>query len=187
MKKYNLFYFLTILIILSFFNQAFASLTETRTKKKTQACQNKLNLKGEVINYGINLVTVASEIKEPNTASGILVELKSRDRFQKTSSVKMDDGVEMIVFYKIKNLPVNQTLNGFRTVTRHPPMKSPTGKIWESHESSFSVVSTDGSFQLEDSFVFFDKFPFEKVSGRWTFQVYYGKCLLAEQSFITTF
>lgn len=157
------------------------------TKEKNKSCVNPWNLKAKVVESGIKLVDVLGEEKSPHTASGVVVNIQDVKIISNSNRVEMKDGYMPYAIFEVSNLPSNLTdVSGFKTKTVHPTMRSKKG-VFNSHNADTSIMKASGATiaYIEDSFVFQDKFPFEKLVGNWSFQLYYKECFLAEYRFTT--
>ncbi|HNI88949.1 MAG TPA: hypothetical protein PKX55_12365, partial [Leptospiraceae bacterium] len=155
--------------------------------QKKKSCVNPWNLKAKIVESGVKLVEVMSEESSKYTASGVLVNIQEIKILSKSNRVEMKDGYMPYVVFEVSNLPIHLTqIDGFIIKTVHPTMRSKKG-VFNSHNADTTITKESGATiaYLEDSFVFQDKFAFEKLPGNWSFQLYYKECLLAEYKFTT--
>jgi hypothetical protein len=175
MKKFNLILFIILL-------------TFPITSAGDQLSGTCEGINATILWYGLAKRELKEEkVDEIKVASDATWTLKNIRLIEKTERIPIKDGSIMYLSAEIQNLPIGETLKGFRWVKKFPPsgMTLPkTGKTFYSGEGSFSIESKKSIKKISAFWTFKDKYAFEMVPGKWIYQLWYKDCLLIEKNFI---
>jgi Domain of unknown function (DUF3859) len=141
------------------------------------------DLKCIVTESGEYVAATAEEVRTPGTSSGTSrrIDLNSVKFTTRSQEVVAKAGVRFGLRFTVSGLPGNTRIT-FRKVVTHPEMHKPDGTTSKGYvvdqnytTSAEGVVTGVEGYGLD--------LPYELVTGKWRFEIWYGDHKLAEEEY----
>lgn len=143
----------------------------------TLFCQGVIDIKGAKVTE-VGIFEAWTITAKTNSAGTKLEGLDEFKLLKSTTNVPARIGIRFGFRYEISGFPTNAPIT-LTMVGKHPPIKNPTtGETTtiDAYKLKSWVGRTYTSYALDD--------PSDLVPGRWTFEVWYERRKLCEQSFM---
>jgi len=135
-----------------------------------------------VTDSGVYTRAPGKKVNAPGTPSGVTERiLADTVKFQtKSNEIPATLGIRFGFMFIVTGLPAMTNVN-FRKVVTYPAMLRPDGTISKGYEINLSYkTSADGIVDKAIEGYGFDH-PYELVTGKWNFEIWYGDHKLTEQ------
>jgi Domain of unknown function (DUF3859) len=134
----------------------------------------------DILDAGTIVAKVVRRYHTPATATGTHQIVRAITFTKSTTRVPAKMGVRFGFRYKVIGAPAGKAVT-LRVVTRFPPqgLRNPA-KQTNSHRDEYTRTANIGKPAVDGYAI---NHSWERVHGRWTFEIWYGRRKLAEKSF----